>query len=167
MSIRNAITIICQILVCFHLVKPEIWVEIRWINHSYKMKIYWSLLLQNKTNYQSITVIVMIQKPTTQITQPTLSGRRERRSKGIITMVMFGIHILKNYVHCNQNVVIIHAFGDANVIAVIFGRLHLIWNVIWLLLCLVDYISSQMWCDWIWVWFMHPTCKISFIFFNP
>ena len=78
------------------------------------------------------------------------------------------MHTLKNYVHCNQSVITVHAFGDANmivcyvwlivsylkcdVIIVMFCWLHLIWNVIWLGLG---------------VGVVYQTCKIGFIFFNP
>ena len=33
---------------------------------------------------------------------------------------MFEMHTLKNYVYYNQNVIIVHAFGDAHVIVVVF-----------------------------------------------
>ena len=69
--------------------------------------------------------------------------------------------------HAKRGNAIVLAFGDKNVIVVMFGWLHLIWNNMWLLLYLVDCISSEMWRNWVWVWSMHPTYKIDFIFFNP
>ena len=66
-----------------------------------------------------------------------------------ILVIMFGMHTLKNCVHCNQILITIHAFGDANVIVIMFSLLHFILNVFWLLLCLVDCVSSEMWCEWV------------------
>ena len=34
----------------------------------------------------------------------------------MLIKIIFGMHTLKNYVHFNQSVITIHAFGDVNVI---------------------------------------------------
>ena len=58
--------------------------------------------------------------------------------------VMFGMHILKNCVHCNHSVITIHLIWRFDAIVVMFGWLYLIWNMMWLLLCLVYCISSEI-----------------------
>ena len=65
---------------------------------------------------------------------------------------MFGMNNLKNCMHCNcnQNVITVHVFGDTNAIVVMFGY------------C----ISSEMWCDYCYIWLIATHLKYDVIGFE-